>query len=307
MLNEKMYTKYLKMDEYLEKEGKIMYPLIYDKVACSFFKKYPKYLRKFLNKEVGKYFEIDFEDEGNKLFFSDTKIPVRNKYFHQNKLDFVLYVKTENCILNIEFNTEEYSYVSARNYYYGLNLIVSTFRESDKYSDIKNRKVIQLNINGNKKDNKQPEIVEDVFNLNILPKKLRKQLGTYKIVNKNIAYYENLYYNDVKEVDYWLLIMNARNYSDLYKYLCNILDEEDVEEFMEGMIMINKKAIVLSQEEEDYFLELGRKAAEEEKIEEAEREKSIEIAKKLLEEKVEIDLICKTTGLEKEEIEKLSN
>jgi len=138
-------------------------------------------------------------------------------------------------------------------------------------------------------------------------------LGDYKIIVKNIAYYEYLYYNKHEKLSkehMWLLVINARSYVKLYKLLCEILDnEEDIDRFMERMIKLMGDDFILTEAEVKALDEIERRAtirnSIEEGIEKGKKQNQIEMARNMLKEKMDVSLISKITGLSKKEIKKL--
>jgi len=317
MFDKKKYDDYLKMDKKLEKRTdrpNYMIPLIYDRTANAFFKNKPIFLKKFLKEQFKNQKDIDFSKE-EEVFFCSNKLPSLNLSTHQNKLDMVVYIGNK-VLLNIEFNTEIYSSISGRNYIYLLSLISSTFKVGDKSQNIKESSVIQLNINGNKSDKNYGEMTYDLKSN--LDKTISNTLGNYKIINLNIAYYYDLYYNkgvklETKEL--WLLAMITKKFSELYTLLCMILDSaEEIDIFMEEMIKLNDNRIIYTTHESSVLDEIGRQMAlsgalEEGKqkgISQGKKEEKITIAKKLLSMGMSTKEVSEATGLSAKKIKSLS-
>lgn len=324
MFDKAQYNEYLKIDKMLEKRTdrpNYMIPLIFDRTANSFFKNQPKFLKKFLKEQFKNRPDIDFSTKEN-IFFCSNKLPTLNFTTHQNKLDMVVYIG-DKILLNLEFNTEVYSSVGGRNYIYLLSLISSTFKVGDKSQNIKEKSVIQLNINGNKSDKNYGE---KSYNLKeTLDENISKTLGNYKIINLNIAYYYDLYYNKGEKLDkkeLWLLAMTTRKFSELYTLLCMILDnEEEIDIFMEEMIKLNDNKMIYTTHESSVLDEIGRQMALSGALEEGisqgisqginqginqgKKEEKIKIAKKLLSMGISQKEVSEATGLSIKKIESL--
>ena len=312
MFCKEKYDEYLKMDELLEKKvdrPNYMIPLIFDRTANAFFKDEPKFLRMFLEAQLGKLDEIDFVKKED-IFFCSTKLPTLNSLSHQNKLDMVVYFG-DKVLINLEFNTEVYSSVGGRNYIYLLSLISSTFKVGDKSQNIKESSVIQLNINGNKQDNNFGEVTYDLKSC--LGDDISKTLGSYKIINLNIAYYYDLYYNKgvkLGKKELWLLAILSRKFSELYTLLCLILDnDKDIDIFMGEMIKLNDDRMIYTTHESSVLDEMGRKmaldGALEEGISRGKEEEKIIIARKLISMGISTSEVSEATGLSMKKIESL--
>ncbi len=341
MIDPKMLKKYERMDEELEKSGKkinFMIPLMYDFMGKAFFKEEEKFFRKFLNAEFKDILDIDFEDKKNKIRFANTNLTKDSKNERGNNLDFLIYVN-ENIIIDIELNTESFKNIEERNWIYIVKVCVSTF---GKLETVKNHSVYQLNLNSNDIDSFYGEKITDIFNHKDYSDHLNKNIGNYKILTENIAYYHHLYYNENKKLSekkLWLLILNTRKYSKLYKILNQILDtDKDIKRFMERMIKLNNDDFILTEAERKALDDLvkrtalenaekdgrekgmregreegmregreeGLKQGKKEGIKEGSHEEKIKTAKKLLAKHMSISEISEITELSESEILKIS-
>jgi len=281
-----------------------MYPLIYDFMGKSFFFKEERFLRMFLNSQLKGEVDIDFEYESNKIRFINTEMTKDNKKEKKKILDILLVVN-DNIFIDLELNTQRFKDVIERNWLYILKVTVSVIGDGEK---VKAKDIIQLNLNSNKSEKNIPNYSMNIFDKDY-PEYLKNSIGDYKIIVKNIAYYEYLYYNKHEKLSkehMWLLVINARSYVKLYKLLCEILDnEEDIDRFMERMIKLMGDDFILTEAEVKVLDEIERNATIRNSKEDGKKEKGIEVAKNMLKDKVNLETISKYTGLSKKEIKKL--
>lgn len=321
--------KSLKYYEKLDKK-KTMIPLSYDYLSKSIFQRNEKFLRLFLNSQLKTSLDINFLDKKTTIRLANNEIVKENKNEHANKVDILLYVN-EKILINIEINTESFKSIYGRNLIYFLKLTVSTFKSGDESKNIKEYTVHQLNINMNKTDKKYGSKDIDLFKEDEIDD-LIDEIGDYQIHIKNIAYYYDLYYNKHEKLNnsqIWLLLFSARSYSELYKLASKVMNEKDVSEFMEEMEKLNSDDFILSEWEQkqldqmvrDNELKYAREDAKKEGLEEGKKrgiklgieqgieqgisQSKMDIAKKMLEEKIDKDIISKVTGLTKKEINDL--
>ena len=128
-----------------------------------------------------------------------------------------------------------------------------------------------------------------------------------------IAYYKKMYYNKFiykKEEDYWLAMLSAKSFSELYKILDNFLEEELKDQIIKDVIRLSMKIEFNEQElinlrkqvqwdTEDFYLEKGERKGE--------RKEKISIAKNLLNMGLTTQDIMKATGLNDKELENIKN
>ena len=111
----------------------------------------------------------------------------------------------------------------------------------------------------------------------------------------------------------WLVVLSSENYEELYRTVSQILDEKDTDIFMDEVIRMNLEEPILTEWEAKMLDEIEKydtiKNSKEEGFvdgfEEGETKKQIEIAKKLLENNVDINVISDSTGLSLEQIKNL--
>jgi len=133
----------------------------------------------------------------------------------------------------------------------------------------------------------------------------------FVIVLKYLEVYRKLYYNkNIRDEETaWLTALTAKSFTEVYDILKNILEENELDKFIRDVIRMSKDEFVLHEWEKeklDALVEYEKisNAQEEGKIE-GKQESLLEVAKKMLQEKIDILTILKCTGLSEIEIEKL--
>ena len=129
------------------------------------------------------------------------------------------------------------------------------------------------------------------------------------IIVKNIAYYRKLYYNKTKELtkgQLWLVALSAKTYTELYKILCEIYDDENhIDQIMKEVFSLNQDKKILTDWENEMLNELVEYTAKENARKEGIKETKIKTAENMLKENISVDIISKVTDLSKEEILKI--
>lgn len=231
------------------------------------------------------------------------------------KLD--LLIKTDDEYINVELNSKFDNLIFIRNLYYAFKLC-SSKAEKGKTVFNSRKKVIQINLNFNCRGYKKDELG--------LYSKQKKLIVTdiLTIININIDFYVEDYYNNGKKFrnSEELIIMLGLEKDELtklakrsdkvmkYKKLVDEVNQDDeviswftaeeerkmyqdalIEQSKEAGIIEGKKAGVIE----------GKKAG----IIEGEKKGVLNVAKKMLEENISIDLIAKFTNLTEKQISRL--
>ena len=176
------------------------------------------------------------------------------------------------------------------------------FKSGTPYELIKETKIIQLNLNAHKDDNK---IGRDII--------VSYGLDTNNIyqnnkctVLKNLEYYRNLYYNgDVKlnESELWLVMLTSRNFVELFNISSKIFNDKERDKFIRKVIdMCNLENFSIHEWEKEKMDKLVEETklyyAREEGIEDGIRETAINMIKN----NFDSETISKITNLSIEEI-----
>ena len=184
-----------------------------------------------------------------------------------------------------------------------------TLKKGEDIKKLEEADLYQLNINASKDDK---DIGENIY-------ELRSRITGDALIDnftlhlKNIAYYRDLYYNKgekLNRADMWLVVLSSENYEELYKTVSQILDEKNTDIFMDEVVRMNLEEPILTEWEAKMLDEIERydtiKNSKEEGENSGIQKAKIETARKMLENKIELNIIMDCTGLSEEEIIKLS-
>ena len=115
----------------------------------------------------------------------------------------------------------------------------------------------------------------------------------------------------------WLVALSSKTFSELYLIVSKLLPEDEVYEFMESVIIMSGSEPILTEFERQRLEAIkemsiienatndGKEAGKKEGFEIGKQENKIETARKMLEDKVDINVISKYTNLTEEEINNL--
>ena len=271
----------------------------YDRAFKSTFKTNQNILKHILNASLP--ITISKEDKINLL---DSEMPIINKKEHEQIVD--IFVVINNTIyVDIEMNRSKFENVFERNTKYKNRISNVIFEKGENLKELKTKYLYQLNLNASPNE----EILEDtvvMYGLNTNKIYSSKE----SVIIKSLERYRDLYYNGVRDKKViWLTILTARNFSELYELASQILDEEELKKLMEASINMSKDGFVLhawQKEKMDALVKYNEiEEATNKGKAEGIKENTIEIAKKLLKENIDVETISKTTGLTKEDIQKL--
>ena len=261
--------------------------------------------RAFFEELIKYYTGLDISE----FNFIDNELNSGNIYVDY-RLDSILTNKDESIILNVEMNRIHKDYVDIRNRRY-LHRIAGTSKDN-KYNDKKI--VIQLNFNCYK--SKENDLLIEDFKIHniFIPKE--EEICYNKDIQKKLKLFLCKSYEEMREIakddKEMNIVVDELERLNKEKYFGGLYDAKEDQEMLEN-----------SAREEGYQegFELGQKRGEELGIErgiEKGIEKGIEqgiekgslstkqeIAKSLLNEKVGIDVISKTTGLSLEELKEI--
>ena len=218
-----------------------------------------------------------------------------------------LLVITEQGKIEVEVNTYYNDYVRVRNFSYITSIYNNQVTVGEKYNEDTN--IIQINLNYGVKDTEYKRIY-----------KVRDETGKEYI--KNFCIYE-INMEKLKEIWYdkneleieknkYLLMLDME-----IKDLKKLSKDRVVKEYMEKIEKLNEDPIFINwitKEKDEQMIkntQLYRATQEginigiSQGINQGMKKEKLEIAKNLLEQNIDIDVIMSATGLTKEEIEKL--
>ncbi len=245
---------------------------------------------------------------------------------------FDLHIKTENENIQIEVNSQMRDYVRCRNVSYLFDTYSHDIIKGEEYDQ--NTLFVQINFSyGLGKNTKYFDKNDENINLFMLKNNKGKTLiNNLKYYELNMDYFMNLWYSkNEKLIDKYKYIIMM----DLEKEDLSILSKKDkvVDKYMSEVIKVNEDPEFrewISAEKDDLMIENSLKTQfRKEGLEEGRAEgrakgraegraegrvegraegmrlANIETAKNLKKNGISIDIISKSTGLTKEEIEKL--
>ena len=298
-MNEEKLKYYQRLDKINKENNKTMIKLTFDTAFKSFFSRNPDFLKDFLIEELN----LNMNKDETKITVSNVELPKDIQKEYQKKVDIIIYLD-DSIIVNVEANTSKFKNIKRRNFIYMAKLYGLTLKKGEDVKKLEEADLYQLNINASKEDN---TLGENIY-------ELRSRITGDTLIDnftlnlKNIAYYRDLYYTKgekLNRADMWLVVLSSENYEELYKTVSQILDEKDTDIFMDEVVRMNLEEPILTEWEAKMLDEIERYDTIKNSKEEGIEQNKIETAKRMLDEKLDIDLISKITGLTKEEIQKI--
>lgn len=303
-------TKDLEYFQELDQELKLV-PLTYDFTFKKVFKNNPTYMKEFI------YTMLPFLNlENYKVRFLDSELTKEKK--ERKKTVDILISLDDKIYIDIEMNRSKFQNIYLRNLEYLKKLSTMLWKEGEDIQNLKEKKVIQINLNANEKEKAPDDIIAScglltgyIYDVNGL------------VFSKNLEENHYLYYNEgVRRKDViWLTALTSKTFTELYKLISQVLEKSVALKFMEDVVDMSKDEFILHEWEKDKFDELVKINELESAINEGKAigfedgEKSgiikgtnnakNEIAKNMLKENIDIKTISKVTGLRIEDIQNI--
>ena len=269
--------------------------------------KYDKAFKEIMMKKenffiLKKVLENILEIEVKEIELRPLNLNTNNIYVKGKETD--LLVLTNQGKIEIEVNTHYEDYARVRNFCYITNIYQNEITEGSKYSE--EIKMIQINLNYGVKDKEYKRIY-----------KMRDEEGKEYIKNCiiyeiNMDKYKEILYNKNKEgiEKNKYILMLYLNLEELEKYK----EDKVVKEYMEKMERLNQNPMFINwitKEKDEEMIRNTQLFKAEEKginkgITKGREQANLEIAQKMINEKVDIHVVSKVTGLSINEIKKLS-
>ena len=248
---------------------------------------------------ISSVLERDYNEIYNSIEYVKNKLDKQLDIEKGREVDFICKLKDE--YIGIEMNNNYSKEAFERNISYAMGIYKSKEIRGSKYSF---NKILQINLNNFTFENNDREVEEYA---------LRNENGEYltekiKIINIYLPNIRKKYYNkeELNELDKVMLVLNEEdnnNLSKLYK------GEKVMEDYVKDAKRASISDDIVGLYDKELHEELLRNTelynAEQKGIKQGIKENKLETAKALLKEKISIDIISRTTGLKKEEIEKL--
>ena len=226
------------------------------------------------------------------ISFENNELEIDKKNDKRQYADII--IKHNNEYINLEMNKFYHKYVSFRNLLYLYKISLKDVKNGEPYDDKKG--YVQINFNnfnsGDKIVNKY--VYREVEMGDIL-------INNFTIYNINLVKIRNIKYTESvnKKLVQYLKFMTSKDINEL-----NELAKDD-EVLKGGLEMLKEKSQDeeirggYNKEEEDERIRLTM-------IAEGQKAASLEIAKSLIEQKYDYNMISKTTGLSLKELQKIA-
>ena len=249
--------------------------------------------RPWMNRIIKEKFGLDLSE----FRLIDNELNTGNK-IKDYRLD--LNLQKGNTVVILEMNDSYYQFLETKSYQYLYRIAGKRFESGEKYKNTQT-KLVLLNQFRNPKM-KELKIGNYMF-MDPVTNLVIEDIESYEIYLPN---FKNPCY-DNNEIDVSLSLFSASSYENMRKLTKNKEDLIIIEE-LEKLAMDEKFLF-------EYDHEIARKKTEnsiraegyEDGIEQGEKNKQIEIAKKLLTMNIALEQIIEATGLSKEEIKNLDN
>ena len=219
---------------------------------------------------------------------NNDKVRIRRKV-----LDVI--VKTKKDRINIEINSSNYNYFKRRNAAFIFKLYSDSLDSGESYNDME--RIIQINLSVEQENTSHfPLVSEYTLHDKYLN---RDYIDNLKIYEINITEMARLCYNGEKEM--CLLGMLDMDYEELV----DIKGDKYMDKLKKEAIKVNSDdemiKLMSDEDEERLYVNTLKEIGKEEGV----KEYTIEMVKKMLDKKLDIELISELSGLSKEEIEKI--
>ncbi len=227
----------------------------------------------------------------------------------------------KHLLVTVEMNRFQYENVKLRNYIFLEKLHTMQYEVNDEYKALKSIYLYQLYLNV--KDNYHGKGENIIVSYDITDHRIFND--NVKTYIKHLEYYKNMFYtnNNLMEFDeIFMAGLMAKNFYELYSIMRKILSKNGLSQFMESLIHMSNDSFILhewAKEEMDKLVqdtakeigyhegrEKGMKKGMEEGRKEGIQQNTNDIIKKMLDKKMDIDLIADITGTSIEEVKKFS-
>ena len=275
--------------------------------TCKYDKPFKEIMLNEKNKDIlKKLLETILKQEIKYINIKNVELSVKGMDVKRKSVD--VYLESLNKKIEIEVNTSLESYIHPRNMSYISNIYSSHTLRNDSYDE--KTDIIQINLNYNQKNKRiyneymMRDLYGDVYVKNL------------KIIELNMEKYKEMWYHgsEKEKEENKFLIMLDLNEEELKK----IKGDKVVSKYMKEINKLNNDSEFveyMSAEEDARKIynsrmydarEKGFKQGYDEGIEQGIEKNKIEIAKNLLDNNVDINIISLSTGLSQEEIKNLS-
>jgi predicted transposase/invertase (TIGR01784 family) len=253
------------------------------------------------------YFDIDINKIRGNVKIISRELPLDTKKESNKQVDLILDI--DNKKINIELNKKYEEGIIDRNIVFASKVHSRQLKYAFKnYNDIE--QTIQINLNETKC---HEEGIRKTYYFKSEEGEILSEKFRIDVVDMHNAQ-KMCYTSNEEKLARWCRIITSTTEAELKKNLGDDLMEENTKEKLEKEVdkySTDEEVVYLytklsKQElEHNTLMDNAKKRGLKEGIEQGIKQRNIEIAKSMLQEKIDISMISKITGLSKKEIEKL--
>lgn len=288
------------------KEGEII-PISFDYVFTNIFNN--QYNINILESFIACYLDIPVEEIKGNIELLNRNLVLEEKITANKQVDLIVNLKGEK--INIELSNRVDQGIIDRNIVYACNIHSRQLLHGTRnYNEIK--KTIQINLNNKTGDDLKKTYYLKSEKDEVLTKKF--QIDVINMVKGR----ELCYTKDETKLARWCSVILAKTKEEFERALGDDLMEKEVKGKLETEVnkySEDNETIALYTElsrtelEQNTFIDTARKEGIEQGLEQGKEiginQRNIEIAKNLLEQNIDINVIEEATGLSKEQLEEL--
>ncbi len=265
-----------------------------------------------LEKFISIFFGFEYEKVHGNLKLLPRKLSKDNKKEAWKEVDLLLKLDNEMLKINIEINDQETQNIINRNIIYIAKISSTNYETGDnKLDNIWTSRQINFNI----KDTKHTKFISEYVFKERETNEILSEIVQIDVIN--MAIIDKLCYTDLNEkekaVYNFCKMLNAESKEDFERASELVMDEELSRDLLDQMTRKSREEEYVYMEsayanEKDYYADVIREHEEAAKNlgkEEGIKQEKINIAKNMLKEGIDEDLITKTTNLTKEELKNI--
>lgn len=209
-------------------------------------------------------------------------------------------VKTKNDRINIEINSSNHNYFRRRNAAFIFKIYSDSINAGDSYNDMD--RIIQINLSAEQESAPHFPLVTEYM---LHDKKLnRNYIDNFKIYEINITEMAKLCYNGEKE----MCLLGMLDMSQ--KELESIKGDKYMDRLKEEVVEINNDEemikLLSDEDEERLYINTMKEIGREEGVKEGIEQNKLEMVKKMLDKKLDIELISELSELNEKEIKEIA-
>lgn len=219
--------------DYLKKLDKELHfiPLTYDVLFKKVFGNNKEILKRFLIEVL----ELNIKEEDCEIELGMNELFKEQYNNYRARIDIVI-VLNKIIRVDLEINREKVEDILNRNFTYITKEHTMQFKKNINYKDFYKYKTIQLNLNTRPFGTEING--EDIFS--VRSNNTGKQvIDNFEIIIKYLEYFRNLYYTNngkCKKGQIWLAMLMSKSFSELGRFLEELLDPEERDHFLMEVI-----------------------------------------------------------------------